>query len=363
MSFILKYRVIFITAFFAVLGLVLTLLLRLDELKWYYLVGTPVLALIISLLGYFFTDAVWTKKLKEKATVVTAVLGLCFFASLFFHLRVYNKGTFRYKDVKNITRTYIKGFEYTSIANQFKKDNANISSDADLLYEGFGGIDGKSYVWTEASIQKTRFQLIVSYSLTIFFLAALFSWILGVVYEKEFLDPVIAVKRILSTKNESHLEKYLRSYEAKEKQEKYKQLKFHVFISYGSTERKIAEELTYSLNNCGYMVFFDRQDLPPGMEYNTAIRTAIMKTDLFIFLISPTSLADGHYTVTELKFAAEKSPAASGFLLPVMAVATSFDAIPPYVKSVTVLTPKGNLIAEVTAEVEKLYEAKNAAKT
>jgi hypothetical protein len=359
MFFILRYRVMVLTIFFGALGIALALILKLDELKWYYIVGTPLLALVIGMLSSFLTDTVWNKRLREKAIWVSLVLGLLFFAALFFHLRVYNNGSFRYKDVKGVTRTYIKGYEYTPIAKKYKTANPALSSDADLLYEGFGGIEGKSYVWTQASIRQTTFQFIISYGIVILFLSALLSWIIGVAYEKRFLDPKMAVQDILAKKGESNYEKYERSYTAKQNDEKYKQIKFHVFLSYASKERKFAEEVYYSLTNCGYMVFFDRNNLPPGMEYNAAIRAAIMSSDILIFMISPDSVTEGHYTMSELRFAREKWPAASGFLLPVMTVTTSFDHIPAYAKSVTVLTPEGSLVAEVTAEVEKLYESRN----
>jgi len=359
MSFILKYRLLVLTLFFGVLGFVLAIVLKLGELKWYYIIGTPILAFIIGLLSSFLTDTAWNKKLREKSILVSLVLGLFFIGALFFHQRIYNDGTFRYKDVNNITRTYIKGFQYTPIALKFKEANSNISSDAKLLYEGFGGIEGKSYVWTQASIQKTTFQLIISFGIVILFLSALISWILGVAYEKRFTDPKVALQEMLSEKDESNYEKYLLSYNLKKNDEKYRQLKFHVFLSYASKQRELAESLYYSLTNNGYMVFFDRNNLPVGMEYNNAIHAAIGHSDIFIFMISPDSVAEGHYTMTELKFAGERWPAANGFLLPVMTITTGYDHIPAYAKSVTVLTPEGSMVAEVTAEVEKLFNNRN----
>jgi hypothetical protein len=75
------------------------------------------------------------------------------------------------------------------------------------------------------------------------------------------------------------------------------------------------------------MTFFDRNQLPVGLEYNTAIRAAINHSDIFIFMISPDSVIEGHYTMSELKFASEKWPAADGILLPVMSEPTEFNRI------------------------------------
>jgi len=355
MSFILKYRVLIITFFFALLGFLISLLLKLGELKWYHIAGTPLLALVIALVSNFLTDTAWNKKLREKASFVSLGLGLLFLVSLFFHQRVYNNGTFRYEDINGTRRTYIKGYQYTEIAEKFKADNPDISSDAQLLYDGFGGIEGKDYVWTQGSIKNVTFQLIISYASVILFLSALLSWVFGVAYEKRFSDPKTALQELLNEKDQSNYEKYMLSYTLKKNDEKYKQIKLHVFLSYASNQRAIAEEVYYSLTNNGHMVFFDRANLPVGLEYNNAIHAAIGHSDAFIFMISPEAVGEGHYTITELKFAGEKWPAAGGVLLPVMAVTTDYNKIPAYAKSVTVLTAQGNLVAEVTAEVEKMF--------
>ena len=359
MSLLLKYRIPALVIFFAGLGLAISLIVKLGELKWYYIAGTPLLALVVGLLGYFFTDTAWNKKLREKEIWVSTVLGLLFFAALFFHQRIYNTGTFRYKDINGVARTYIKGYSYTPIAIKFKTAHPAISSDAELLYEAFGGIEGKSDIWSETSIRQTTWHFIISYCCGILSLSALISWILGVAYEKRFTDPQKAIQIILAEKGESNYQKYLLTFNAKKIDEKYKQIKFHVFISYASSERTLAEQIFYSLTNNGHMVFYDRNNLPVGLEYNTAIHAAILNSDIFIFMISPDSVTEGHYTMSELKFAGEKWPAASGVLLPVMSVATDFEKIPAYAQSVTILVPRGNLVAEVVAEVEKLYRTSN----
>ena len=88
------------------------------------------------------------------------------------------------------------------------------------------------------------------------FLSALVSWILGVAYEKRYTDPQKAVQAILAEKDMSNYEKYLLTYAGKRSEEKYKMIKAHIFLSYASKQRKIAEDLAYSLANSGHMVFF-----------------------------------------------------------------------------------------------------------
>ncbi|MDP3289935.1 MAG: CHAT domain-containing protein, partial [Methyloversatilis sp.] len=130
-----------------------------------------------------------------------------------------------------------------------------------------------------------------------------------------------------------------------------------IFLSYASEIRARAEGVNAALQAAGHDVFFDREDLPAGLNYDDRIRSAIESSDLFVFLLSPAAVAEGHYTRTELKIARRRWPDPAGHVLPVMVDATPFSALPPYLGSVTVLVPEGNLAAEVVlavADIEQL---------
>jgi len=90
--------------------------------------------------------------------------------------------------------------------------------------------------------------------------------------------------------------------------------------------------------------------------FNHAIRDELFEAGLFIFLISPTALAEGRYTRTELKLAQEKWPNPSGRILPVIALETDWETIPPYLTAVKVLKPEGNLAAEVVNSIRHLID-------
>lgn len=45
--------------------------------------------------------------------------------------------------------------------------------------------------------------------------------------------------------------------------------------------------------------------LPPGEDYNPTIINNVRNSDLFVFLISPESMAEGKYSRSELRFARE----------------------------------------------------------
>lgn len=131
-------------------------------------------------------------------------------------------------------------------------------------------------------------------------------------------------------------------------------LKSKVFLSYTSSLGETAARIELALKAEGFSVFRDRSALPPGESFDDRIRVAIEESDLFVFLITPEAVSPGRYTLTELKFAEQKWPHPGGRVLPVAVEATPKEAIPAYLRAVTILKPHGNLVAEVAAEVARM---------
>jgi len=127
----------------------------------------------------------------------------------------------------------------------------------------------------------------------------------------------------------------------------------NIFISYASEQRVAAEEVALALREEGREVFFDRTQLPEGEAYDARIRDAIEACDRFVFLLSPEAVAAGRYTLTELEFAQRRWPSPAGYVLPVMLHSTPADAIPPYLRAVVILRPRGNVAAEVAAAIAR----------
>jgi hypothetical protein len=127
-----------------------------------------------------------------------------------------------------------------------------------------------------------------------------------------------------------------------------------IFMSYASEQKADAEAVAFSLRSRGHMVFFDRDDLPEGTSYDDRIAAAVDRSDLMIFLISPAAVAEGRYTLTELRFARYKWRHPGGRVLPVMMEATPLPAVPAYLRAVSILEPQGNKAAEVAFAVERL---------
>lgn len=130
-----------------------------------------------------------------------------------------------------------------------------------------------------------------------------------------------------------------------------------VFLSYPSAERSVAERVNLALLALGHDVFFDRDDLAAGKEYDATIARSVAASDLFIFLITPASVAPGRYTLTELGFAQKKWPHPTGRVLPVMLRETPIDAVPSYLRAVSFLIPRGDPVAEIAQQTERLAAA------
>jgi TIR domain len=133
-----------------------------------------------------------------------------------------------------------------------------------------------------------------------------------------------------------------------------------IFLSYASEDRSTAEAIAFSLRDRGHEVFLDRDGLRVGEGFDKSIEQAVNNSNIFIFLISPQSVAEGRYTLTELTFARQKWPSPSGHVLPVRVRTTLRNQIPSYLKAVTILEPQGNVAAETSAKVDQMEGTEKA---
>ena len=117
---------------------------------------------------------------------------------------------------------------------------------------------------------------------------------------------------------------------------------------------RIADSISARLEADKHKTFFDLTNLPAGDGYDRKIRDAISKADLFLFLISPQSVEERSYSLTELSLARARWPDASGRVLSVMIEPTPMDKIPAYATAGTFLQTPGNLEADILATVAKI---------
>ena len=127
-----------------------------------------------------------------------------------------------------------------------------------------------------------------------------------------------------------------------------------IFISYSSKFRDLCERLQLSLDAEGHRCFVDRTELEPGQPFDAELREAIADCDVFIFLVSPESVATGSYALAELNLAQQRWRHPRGRVLPVIVAPTPMASIPQYLKAVTLLQPQGELVAETLAAVTKM---------
>jgi formylglycine-generating enzyme required for sulfatase activity len=135
-----------------------------------------------------------------------------------------------------------------------------------------------------------------------------------------------------------------------------------VFLSYSSSDRTLVEPIYLALRAQGHIVFFDRAGLPAGEEYDVRIRRAIEKSHLMLFMVSADSLESGSYTLTELSIAQKTWEHPAGRVLPVILRPSSFERIPPYLKSVTLFEPEGDLTASVADQVYRIAQTRRHGK-
>ena len=128
----------------------------------------------------------------------------------------------------------------------------------------------------------------------------------------------------------------------------------NIFLSYSSARRDVAERLKLGLEAEQHDVFFDRDDLGAGEAYQQAIREAVEAADLVLFLVSPESVAPGSYTLAELDMAQARWPQPAGRVLPVVVAPTPMASVPPYLLAVTLLEPRGEVVAQTLAAVARL---------
>jgi WD40 repeat protein len=68
-----------------------------------------------------------------------------------------------------------------------------------------------------------------------------------------------------------------------------------IFISYGRADsRDFAKEVCDRLTQQGYRVWYDFNDIPPGVDYQKQIHNSIERTDNFLFIISPHATNSPH---------------------------------------------------------------------
>jgi TIR domain len=131
-----------------------------------------------------------------------------------------------------------------------------------------------------------------------------------------------------------------------------------IFISFASEQKEVADMISLRLRERNHDVFLSASNLAAGFSYDYRLLEAINKAELFIFLISPESISKGRYTLSELEFARAKWPHPQSHVLPVIVSPTPIARIPTYLRAITILEPRGDIVAETNAAVEKITKGR-----
>ncbi len=145
-----------------------------------------------------------------------------------------------------------------------------------------------------------------------------------------------------------------------------------VFLSYASENRGAVEKLKAALDHAGVDVFFDREQLQSGNDWNVKLRRNVSECSLFVPLISKDTLTDDdRYFRIEWRLALERAQGASfdpeqAFVLPVLIDDTPIThrALPfEFAALQTTSLPGGVPTPEFVNRVRQLYRKRQLAKT
>jgi hypothetical protein len=137
-----------------------------------------------------------------------------------------------------------------------------------------------------------------------------------------------------------------------------------VFVSYASEDKSAAEKIKDALERAGVDVFFDRDDLQSGNDWEAKLRRSIRQCSLFVPVISQTTRDPGRrFFRVEWNLAVDEAKMASfldeeAFLLPVVIDHTTVDDadVPSKFRAIQWQSlPGGQTTPEFVARVQQLY--------
>ena len=135
-----------------------------------------------------------------------------------------------------------------------------------------------------------------------------------------------------------------------------------VFLSYASEDRGSAEKIKDALEAVGINVFFDRDNLQSGDDWELVLRNSISQCSLFLPIISRRTSAPGHRVFREEWHLAveeeERVPYSAQFLLPVVIddIPVTEADVPPRFRSIQWQTlPSGQPTPEFVSHVRQIY--------
>ncbi len=128
----------------------------------------------------------------------------------------------------------------------------------------------------------------------------------------------------------------------------------NIFVSHPLALRDLALRLQHALTAKGHAVTTDRARLAAGRPLQEAVNDAIATTDVFVFVLSPQSVAADSYTLAELAQAQQRWPDPKGRVITFVAQATPEADIPTYLRASQRIEAGRNCLKAVVEAAQRL---------
>src|SRR5690554_7811315 len=105
---LLRYRAALITVLFGLFGGVISKLLVIDEMTWYYTALASIIGLVVNLLVSFLLKGRWSKKMRNHTKIACVLIFVALLMTVFIHTKYFIEGTFAYRDYADQVSYYVK---------------------------------------------------------------------------------------------------------------------------------------------------------------------------------------------------------------------------------------------------------------
>lgn len=127
-----------------------------------------------------------------------------------------------------------------------------------------------------------------------------------------------------------------------------------IFLSHQPELESQAQEIAASIEAHGHRVLRSGLSRTGDAGQRLTPPDMIERSQAYIFLITPQSIAPGTRTMSELQLAQAKWPVPDDHVLPVAVARTRLSDIPAYLRAVEILQPRGSLGVEIAAQIDRV---------
>jgi hypothetical protein len=120
-----------------------------------------------------------------------------------------------------------------------------------------------------------------------------------------------------------------------------------VFLAHASAQQRECDRIVIKLRARRFKVFYSPDAIDASEHFDQRIRSEIARCGAMIFLVSPQSITEGCYALTELQMASERWPNPQRRILAVVTEEVPLARVPSYLRdNIELLKPSGDLATE-----------------